>query len=112
MQIKQEEMKKFNLRIFMIATVVTILLNFADWAALTAHNTPNSSQILLWLADRFWTILRFPILTFFWKFIYSPFNIILFSIAVFLNCTFYGVIVERIISLFHKKRKSTLVYNK
>jgi hypothetical protein len=103
-------MKKFNLRIFMIATVVTILLNFADWAALTAHNTQGSSPTLLWIADRFWTILRFPILTFFWRFIYNPFNFILFSISVFLNCVFYGVIVERIFSLFHKKQKSTLVY--
>jgi hypothetical protein len=101
-------MKKFNLRIFMIATVVAILLNFADWVALTAHNTPNSPHILLWVADRFWSLLRFPIFTFFWKFIYFPFNIILFSIAVFLNCAFYGVIVERIFYLLRKKSKIPL----
>jgi hypothetical protein len=98
-------MKKFNLRIFMIATVVTILLNFVNWAALAAHNTQSSSPALLWVADRLWTILRFPIITFFWKFIYNPFNIILFSISVFLNCAFYAVIVERIFYLLRKKSK-------
>jgi hypothetical protein len=103
-------MKKFNLRIFMIATLVTILLNFVNWAALTAHNTQGSPRIFLWVADRLWTILRFPIFTLFWNFIVAFRNPIVISTAVFLNCALYGVIVERIFYFFNKKPKSTLVY--
>jgi hypothetical protein len=110
--INQKEMKKFNLRIFMIATVVTILLNFVNWAALSAQNSQSSSHILLWVADRLWTILRFPIFTLFWNFIVSSHNPFITSTAVFLNCVFYAIIVERIFYFFNKKRKSTLVYNK
>jgi hypothetical protein len=98
-------MKKFNLRIFMIATVVTILLNFVSLVGLEAHGTLNRSHTLLGMVGSIWTVLRFPIFTCFWKFIYSPFNIILFSIAIFLNCAFYGVIVERIFYFLRKKRK-------
>jgi hypothetical protein len=98
-------MKKFNLRIFLIATVIIILLNLVSLSGLEARDTPNRSHTLLGIVGSFWTILRFPIFTFFWKFIYHPFNIILFSIAVFLNCAFYGVIVERIFYLIRKKSK-------
>jgi hypothetical protein len=105
-------MKKFNLRIFMITTVVTILLNFVNWAALSAHNTRSSSLILLWVADSLWTILRFPIFTLFWNFIVTSDNPVITSTAAFLNCVFYAIIVERIFYFFNKKRKSNLVYNK
>jgi hypothetical protein len=37
-------MKKFNLRIFIIATVVTILLNFLSLAGLEAHNTQKRAS--------------------------------------------------------------------
>jgi hypothetical protein len=100
-------MKKFNLRIFAIAAVVTILLNFVSWAGLEAHNTPDRSHTLLGIIGSTWNILRFPTFTFFWKFLYSQNNVLLFSIAVILNSTFYAIIFERIFYFSHQKQKIT-----
>jgi hypothetical protein len=98
-------MKKFNLKIFVIATVVTILLTFVSWAGLEANGMQNGSHTLWGTVGSLWTILRFPIFTFFWKFLYEKENILLMSTGVFINCAFYGFIVERIFSLRKKKSK-------
>ncbi len=105
-------MKKFNLRIFMIATIVMVLLTFVSWAGLEARDTPSRTHTLLGLVGRLWTVLRFPLFTFFWNFIINQKNIIVTSAAVYINCAIYAIIVERIFYLFSKKRKSKLVYNR
>jgi|SRR5450631_3267306 len=99
-------MKKFNLRTFFIATLVVVLLTFVGWAGLEARNTPDRSHTLLGIIGSLWTVLRFPLFTFFWKFLYSENNMLLFSIAVFLNCAFYAVIIERIFYFLRKKQKN------
>jgi hypothetical protein len=96
----------------MIATVVMVLLTIISWTGLEARDTPGRTHTLLGLTGRLWTVLRFPIFTFFWNFIIGQKNIIMASAAVFINCAFYAIIVERIIYFFNKKRKPTLVYNK
>ena len=98
-------MKKFNLRIFIIATVAVVLLTFVSWAGLEAHNTPDKSHTLLGIIGSLWTVLRFPLFTFFWKFPFGQNNILLYSTAVFVNCVFYGLIIERIFYLLHKRPK-------
>ena len=98
-------MKKFNLRVFMIATTAIIVLNFASLSGLEAYNTQNKSYHFLYTMGSLWKVLRFPVFTFFWKFIYGDFNIFLFSTAVFINCAFYAIITERIFSLFRKRAK-------
>lgn len=99
-------MKKFNLRIFMITTVVVILLNLVCWTGLQAYVEHDRSNHLLWVVGSLWPILRFPIFTFFPKFLYGQNNIFLFSMAVAVNCEFYAIIVERIFYLFAKKSKA------
>jgi len=96
----------------MISTVVMVLLTFVSWAGLEALYTPHRTHTLLGLVGRLWNVLRFPLFTFFWNFIISQNNILLTSGAIFINCAFYAVIVERVFYLFNKKRKPTLVYNK
>src|SRR6202521_635305 len=98
-------MKKFNLRIFMIVTVVMVLLTFVSWAGLEARDTFSRTHTLLGMVGRIWTVLRLQVFTFFWNFIVTSNNPIITSMAVFLNCAFYGVIVERIFYLFRKKSK-------
>jgi hypothetical protein len=98
-------MKKFNLRIFKIAMVVTILLTFMSWVGLEANAVENGNHAFWGPVSSLWTILRFPIFTLYWHFLYNQNNLVLFSIAVFLNCAFYGFIVERFISLRNKKSK-------
>jgi len=100
-------MKKFNLRIFIIATVAVVLLTFVSWAGLEAHNTPDKSHTLLGIIGSLWTVLRFPLFTFFWKFPFGQNNILLYSMAVFVNCIFYALIIERIYYFLRKMRKVT-----
>ena len=92
-------MKKFNLKIFKVATVLAILLTFVSWVGLEANGTENGSHSFWWAASGIWTILKFPIFTLYWHFLFDHNNLVLFSIAVFLNCAFYGFIAERIYSL-------------
>jgi len=87
----------------MIATAAMIALNFASLSGLEAYNTQNKSHQLLSMMGSLWTVLRFPVFSFFWKFIYGHFNIFLFSIGVFINCAFYAIIVERIFYILGKK---------
>jgi len=83
--------------------VVTILLTFVSWVGLEANATENDSHTFWWAVGSFWTVLRFPVFTLYWHFLSSHNNIFLFSIAVSLNCAFYGFVIERIISLRRKK---------
>jgi hypothetical protein len=99
-------MKKFNSRIFVVATGITILLTFISWVGLEASGMENGSHTWWWAVGSTWTILRFPIFTLYWHFLFNQNNLILFSLAVFLNCAFYGFIVERIFSLRKKKTKA------
>jgi hypothetical protein len=98
-------MKPFNVKVFLIAFLIILLLNFVSWAGLEAHNTPDRSHTLLGIIGSIWTILRFPVFTFFGRFLYSQNNVLLFSTAIFLNCVCYGFIIERMISLRKKKSK-------
>ncbi len=102
-------MKKFNFKIFAVVSVVAILLTFASWMGLEEHNSPGRSISFLGEVGGLWTILRFPTFTFFWKLLYGLNNVLLFSVAVMIDCAFYGFIVERIFYLFKKNRKSSLI---
>jgi hypothetical protein len=96
-------MKKFNLKIFKVATVIAILLTFVSWVALEANAAEHGSHTFWWAISNIWIILRFPIFTLYWKFLFDQNNLILFSTAVFLNCAFYGFVTERIFTLRRKK---------
>ena len=96
-------MKKFNLKIFKAATVIAILLTFVSWVGLEANGMENGSHTFWWLVSGSWIILRFPIFTLYWHFLFDHNKVVLFSISVFLNCAFYGFVVERIITLRRKK---------
>jgi len=102
---KPTAMKKFNLRIFRVATAVTILLTFMSWVGLEADGMQNGNHVFWAPISGLWTILQFPIFTLYWHFLHQQNNLILFSLAVFLNCAFYGFVVERFISLRKKKSK-------
>ena len=96
-------MKKFNLKVFKVSTVIAILLTFVSWVGLEANTAENESNTFWWAAGNVWTILRFPIFTLYQQFLHDQNNLILFSLAVFLNCAFYGFVVERIFTLRRKK---------
>jgi hypothetical protein len=98
-------MKKFNFRIFRIATAVTVLLTFVSWVALEANGMENGNHAFWGAVSSIWTILRFPIFTLYWHFLSNQNNLVLFSLAVYLNCAFYVFIVEIFLSLYREKSK-------
>ena len=98
-----QDMKKFNLKIFKVAMVITILLTFVSWVGLEANAAENESHTFWWAVGSLWTLLRFPVFSLYWHFLYNQNNVFLFSIAVSLNCAFYGFVIERIISMRRKK---------
>jgi hypothetical protein len=100
-------MKKFNLRIFVIAAFGTLILTASLWTLIWAHEEKNMAIINgVWkLIITLSSILRFPIYKLFWNFLISNNNQIYFIIGWLIDCAFWGVIFERIFSLFHKKRE-------
>jgi hypothetical protein len=105
-------MKKFNLRVFIIAAVGTMILTASLWTLIWAHEEKHMA-----IANGLWKLiitisvtLRFPIYTLFWKFLISNNIQLFFILGWLLDCTFWGIMFERIFSLFQKKQKSTLVY--
>jgi hypothetical protein len=98
-------MKKFNSGIFRVAMAIAILLTFLSWVGLEASEKVSQFQPVWQVVGSLWTLLRFPIFTLYWHFLSDQNNLILFSLAVFLNCTFYGFIAERIYSLRRKESK-------
>lgn len=98
-------MKKFNLRIFKVAMVAALLLTFISWVGLESNDKERQFHAVWSMAGAMWAILRFPIFTLYWHFLYNYNNLVLFSIAVFLNCAFYGFVFERFYSLRIRRSK-------
>ncbi len=107
-------MKKFNLRIFVIAAIGTMILTASLWTLMWAHEERHMVIInVVWkLIINLSIILRFPIYTLFWKLLISNDIQFFFIIGWIIDCIFWGAIFERIFSLFQRNRKSKLVYNK
>ena len=101
-------MRKFNLKIFMIFGVIFMLLNFLSWSGLEAYNTSDKSHTMMAKIGSLWTILRFPFLTIFQKYIFTVDNVMLYSTAVALNCAFYAIVVERIFYFLHRRTNPIL----
>jgi len=98
-------MKKFNAGIFRVATAIIILLTFLSWVGLEASEKVSQFQPVWQAVGSLWTLLRIPVFSLYWHFLSNQNNLFLFSLAVFLNCAFYGFIAERIYSLRRKKSK-------
>ena len=72
-------MKKINLRIFMIASYRNYHIKFCSVCPDWSYNTHDKSNYLLSMMGSLWKVLRFPVFTILWKFIYSHFNIFFFA---------------------------------
>ena len=105
-------MKKFNLRIFIISSLVIGLLVFismmAEWHV--EDNSPGVGLFLILLAKSFW-IFSFPFSLVFWIFeswIIPPrYEIITYIFilgGLILNSFFIGLLIERIFYLRKKSR--------
>jgi hypothetical protein len=98
-------MKKFNLRIFIISSLVIGLLTFisimAEWAV--EDNSPGIGLFWIILAKSFW-VFSFPINL--WLLIFKfNFNASFILVLLILNSFLVGLFIERLFYLRKKKSK-------
>jgi hypothetical protein len=96
----------------MIAYISFILLIFISESALYKYETHQLYNLGWKISAEIVSVFRFPTVIFFWKYLISSNNVFLFVIGTFINCAFYGFIVERIFYMFHKRQKLPAVNTK
>lgn len=99
--------RKFNIYVFLGAVILVGVLLLASLFGAFAEDEgalKSDDTFLIFLA-RLFHILRFPTHTFFWPIIDLG-GAIAFMLGLFLNCMFYGFVVERFFSIFITKRKT------
>lgn len=99
-------MTKFNRSVFLISTVIAVLLLIPGFLAAFGED-----EGMLMPDDTFWnffallfTVLRFPTHTLLWPIITAGGPLTFFG-GLFINCLFYGLVVERIISFFREEKR-------
>ena len=95
---------KFNFKIFLIATIICSILTFVTLIAAAARDEGTGGDgIIVKVLEKLFYIFRFPTHTLFFQFM----NGSMFIVGLFLNCLFYGLLVERVFA-FKKKNESKL----
>ena len=99
-------MKNFNINIFLAVTFTVVLLLIPSFFAALAQDegTLRPDHTFLNFFVRVFYIIRFPTHTLFWPIITAG-GLVTFFGGLLINCMFYGLVVERIASLFKKKSK-------
>ena len=96
-------MRKISLWTFIFSTlavgIVMVLSFLSSWSY--EDGNLNSDSIWMYLVKLF-QLFRFPAHTLLGSLIYHP---IIWLLGLLINCLFYGLIIERLISLFRKKQK-------
>ncbi|WP_460554843.1 hypothetical protein [Ferruginibacter profundus] len=88
-------MKKFNAITFLIAVGITgILVVISFLAAFAEDEGTSGGSIITVVFAKLIYMLRFPAHTFFGKTFSGSGNV--FVLGLFINCLFYGLIIERI----------------
>ena len=95
-------MVKFNFKTFLIATVICGALTFVTLIAAAARDEGTGGNGIITITlEKLFYIFRFPTHTLFFQFM----NGSMFFVGLFLNCLFYGLVIERFFS-FYKRRES------
>lgn len=101
----QTTMKNFSKSTFIISTIVFGLLLIPSFLAAWAEDEGTLGTNIIWLTfAKLFYILRFPTHTLFWTVITSGGATIYFT-GLLINCLFYGLLTERLISLFKTNKK-------
>ena len=98
------KISKFNFKIFFITTIICGVLTFVTLVAAAARDEGTGGDgIIVKALEKLFYIFRFPTHTLFFQFM----NGSMFFVGLFLNCLFYGLVVERAFA-FNKKNESKL----
>ena len=99
------KMKNFNTTIFLITTIMFGLLFIPSFLAAFVEDEGTLRP-----GDTFWNffarlfqVIRFPTHTLLWPIITAGGPLTFFG-GLFINCMFYGLVVERITFLFRKEK--------
>jgi len=98
-------MKPFSKTTFIIATIVFGLLLIPSFLAAFGEDEGTLPERSFWiLFARLFYILRFPTHTFLWG-IFSKGGAAVLLGGLIINCCFYGLVTERLISFFKTQRQ-------
>jgi len=98
-------MKPINKTIFTIATIIFILLLVPSFLAAWGKDDGTLPESSYWnYFARLFDVLRFPTHTLMWP-VFSNLGAFVFFGGLLLNCCFYGLITERLFSLFKAQQK-------
>jgi hypothetical protein len=94
--------KNFNVTIFSVVTFIIGLLTLVTFvfAAAVDEGTSNLNPISLLIADLYF-LFRFPTHTLFEKLFLN--NAGAFFVGLFINCLFYGFLIERVVAIIKLK---------
>jgi hypothetical protein len=94
-------MSGFNFRTFLAAAAIIAFLTFVTLWAEAARDEGMSGDGIIgsFLADLYY-VFRFPTHTFFFNYMDGP----MFLVGLFINCIFYGLLVERAFYLVRQWR--------
>ena len=98
-------MRNFNWLTFIIATFVFGLLLVPSYLAAFGEDEGTLQADSFWIVfAKLFFILRFPTHTLFWTWIIKGGSTIYFG-GLFFNCTFYGLMTERLIAFLQRKSR-------
>jgi len=97
--------KNFSKSTFIISTIVFGLLFVPSFLAAWAEDEGTLGTNIIWLTfAKLFHVLRFPTHTLLWTLITSG-GATFYFVGLFINCLFYGLIAERLFSLFKPSKK-------
>lgn len=101
------KLKNFNTSVFLITTTIVGLLLIPSFFAAFAEDegTLKPDDAFMNFFARLFYVLRFPTHTLLWPII-SGAGPFLFIGGLLINCMFYGLLVERITSIFRRKERN------
>ena len=83
-----------------------MILTLLCWTGQVENEVKNGANSFWHFVAGWWPILRFPLITLFGRYVFIFHSFAYGPVLTFLNCAFYGLIIERIIYL--RKRKSDI----
>ncbi len=103
------KLKNFNMTVFFTTTILVGLLIIPSlfFAFALEEGTLRPDDAFGNFFARLFYVLRFPTHTLLWS-IVTVSGLLTFFGGLFINCLFYGLVVERITSLFRKKTLTQL----
>ena len=103
------KMKNFNMTVFLMTTILfgVLLIPSLFFAFGLDEGTLRPEDTVGNFFARLFYVIRFPAHTLLWPIINAGGPLTFFG-GLFINCMFYGLVVERITSLFRKKKENNI----